>query len=160
MAIITTVVDDFDGTTEAPYTIRFGLDGTLYDIDVSEANNTRVRAFFAELTAVARVVKPGSKAPKRGRRDDPESDEPETPEQPAAPAAEDAPQPAQATPEEPAQLEFDGPGEATGENPWEGPDKKELRNAVRAWAKAAGKEIGERGRIPEDIFKAYMDAHR
>lgn len=156
MAVIMRVVDDFDGTTEAPYTIRFGIDGKLYDIDVSEENDKRIRTFFDELIAVARVAKPGTKAPKRSRRDEPDDDD-QAELEPAdeKPATTQTPEPEPQQRAEP-QLEleqsdlFDEHG---------GIVDKELRAAIREWAKKHGHDIGDRGRIPRNIVEEYMAAH-
>ena len=32
-------------------------------------------------------------------------------------------------------------------------------SAVREWAQATGLEVGKRGRIPQDIFVAYLEAN-
>lgn len=45
--------DDIDGSP-ADETVRFELDGTSYEIDLSKANAEKLRAGFAPYTAVAR----------------------------------------------------------------------------------------------------------
>lgn len=50
------LVDDLDGSPAAG-TIRFGLDGCTYEIDLSEENAARLRAIFADYVAIARVRK-------------------------------------------------------------------------------------------------------
>lgn len=49
---ITTLVDDLDGTT-AIETVRFALDGTSYEIDLSEKNAAALRAAVAPYTSRA-----------------------------------------------------------------------------------------------------------
>jgi len=51
--IITT--DDFDGT-EGATTVRFGLDGTSYDVDLSPANEAELREFLAHYVSAGRRV--------------------------------------------------------------------------------------------------------
>lgn len=53
--------DDLDGS-EAAETIMFGLDGTSYEIDLSERNAAKLRDALAKYVAHARRV------PQRGRR--------------------------------------------------------------------------------------------
>jgi hypothetical protein len=48
-----TLVDDMDGSP-ASATIRFGLDGRGYEIDLSDGNAARLRGIFAEYIATAR----------------------------------------------------------------------------------------------------------
>lgn len=48
-----TLVDDIDGTP-ASATIRFGLDGRSYEIDLSDENAARLRQIFAEYVPIAR----------------------------------------------------------------------------------------------------------
>lgn len=49
---ITTLVDDIDGTTAAE-TVRFALDGTSYEIDLSDKNAAALRAAVAPYTSRA-----------------------------------------------------------------------------------------------------------
>ena len=44
--VITTFVDDLDGS-EADGTVRFGLDGRTYEIDLNESNAVKLREQFA-----------------------------------------------------------------------------------------------------------------
>jgi nucleoid-associated protein Lsr2 len=43
--VIITVTDDLDGSPEAE-TVKFGFDGTTYEIDLSPANQARLREAF------------------------------------------------------------------------------------------------------------------
>ncbi|MGW4446437.1 histone-like nucleoid-structuring protein Lsr2 [Streptomyces sp. NPDC004682] len=60
-----TYVDDLDGG-EAEGTVSFGLDGRTYDIDLSAANDAKLREFLAPFIAAGRRTaggpgrKPGS----------------------------------------------------------------------------------------------------
>ena len=62
----TFLVDDISGETAAE-TVRFGIDGTSYEIDLSEDNAARLRGGLEDWIAVAR--KAGS-APKRQVKSD------------------------------------------------------------------------------------------
>lgn len=56
------VVDDLDGT-EGAKTLKFGLDGTNYEIDLSEPNAAGLRASLAPFVAAGRkVTTPGGRA--------------------------------------------------------------------------------------------------
>jgi hypothetical protein len=49
------LVDDIDGTTSTEVeTVRFGLDGVMYEIDLSESNAQRLRTALAEYVDAAR----------------------------------------------------------------------------------------------------------
>ncbi|MDR0594890.1 MAG: Lsr2 family protein [Bifidobacteriaceae bacterium] len=58
------LVDDLDGS-EGAETVRFGLDGTAYEIDLSPANAERLRKSLAKWTEFARRLP--SRGPKAGR---------------------------------------------------------------------------------------------
>lgn len=58
---IVSFVDDFDGT-EATGTLSFALDGTAYEIDLSDKNAATVRDALAPFIAAARKVKGGKAA--------------------------------------------------------------------------------------------------
>jgi hypothetical protein len=64
--IVVQLVDDLDGTSlsdGAGSTVSFGLDGTSYEIDLSQANAQRLRDGLAEYIAAARKVggRPGAR---------------------------------------------------------------------------------------------------
>jgi len=50
---ITTLIDDVDGS-EAAETVSFGLDGTAYEIDLSEAHAEDLREVLSPYVSVAR----------------------------------------------------------------------------------------------------------
>ncbi len=52
---ITTLIDDLD-ETEAAETVRFALDGTTYEIDLSEKNAAALRDAVAPYTARAKTA--------------------------------------------------------------------------------------------------------
>lgn len=51
-----TLTDDLDGT-KAAETVRFGLDGRSYEIDLNKRNAAALRKVLAEFTAAARKVR-------------------------------------------------------------------------------------------------------
>lgn len=57
---VVTLVDDLNGR-EAAETVAFGLDGTNYEIDLTEANARKLRAALGAYVTVAR------KKPRVGR---------------------------------------------------------------------------------------------
>jgi len=58
---VTQLVDDIDGG-EAHETVRFGLDGYAYEIDLSSKNANKLRSVLAT------YVEKGSRLPRRGAR--------------------------------------------------------------------------------------------
>ena len=110
---IVVLEDDLDGGN-ADETVKFGLDGTQYEIDLSKGNAAKLRDVFAPYIAGARKatrggVVLGGRAATRAAR-----------------------------------------GTATAD--------REQNKAIRAWAKRKGKNISERGRIPQGIVDEYHAA--
>jgi hypothetical protein len=64
--IQTLFIDDLDGS-QAEGTIRFGLDGTEYEIDLGAGHAHALRSALARYVDAARRV-PGSRRPARGGR--------------------------------------------------------------------------------------------
>jgi Lsr2. len=62
----TTLIDDLDGS-EASETIKFGLDGVLYEIDLSQKNADKLRKAIAPFKEAARKATPPSKERSGGR---------------------------------------------------------------------------------------------
>ena len=62
----TLLIDDIDGG-EAGGTVRFGLDGTSYEIDLSVAHQAELRGALARFIAAGRKV-PGAAPRRAGRR--------------------------------------------------------------------------------------------
>lgn len=100
------LTDDID-QSEAAETVNFGLDGSTYEIDLSEAHAAALREALALYIANGRRITAlrGSKASRRTA--------------------------------------------ATGASATD----------IRAWAKAQGKTVSERGRVPAEIREAYEAAH-
>jgi hypothetical protein len=65
--IQTLLIDDIDGG-EAVGTVRFGLDGTEYEIDLSAAHGEELRNALAQYLAHARRTGGTAKSAPRGRR--------------------------------------------------------------------------------------------
>lgn len=104
--------DDLDGGP-AEETVRFGLDGAQYEIDLSEENAARLRDAVRPFIAKARraQAKPSGKQPRSGA---------------ARPTGKSNPDTA----------------------------------AIRKWARENGHPVSDRGRIHQDVQKAYYDAHQ
>ena len=98
---VTTLVDDLDGS-RAEETVRFGVGGTEYEIDLSKKN---ARAFRSGLGPFVEHARKGGRGPRR---------------RPARPAS-----------------------------------ARERSSEIRAWAKAQGITISERGRIPASVMAQY-----
>ncbi len=101
---ITKLIDDLD-RGEADETVKFGLDGVQYEIDLSAKNAAKLRE------ALAPYINAGTKA--------------------ARPAAAGA--------------------RRRGTQSLD----REQNRAIREWARSKGKEISDRGRIPEEIVAEY-----
>ena len=61
-----TLTDDIDGG-KAAETVSFGLDGRIYEIDLSKKNATALRKALGEFTSAARRVRSGKPAVKVAR---------------------------------------------------------------------------------------------
>ena len=94
--------DDIDGSP-ADETVRFALNGTSYEIDLSSENAQALRDSLGRYIEHARKASGG---PRQTR----------------------------------------------------GPRKRVDNSAVREWARAQGKEISARGRIPASVMKEYESA--
>ena len=70
--IQTLFVDDLDGS-EADGTVRFGLDGTEYEIDLNAGHAQALRDALARYVKAARRAGGGIRRPSRGRRRTPTS---------------------------------------------------------------------------------------
>ena len=70
--IQTVFVDDLDGT-EAEGTVRFGLDGAEYEIDLNAAHAQALREVLAPYVSAARRAGGGNRRPARAARRAPAS---------------------------------------------------------------------------------------
>lgn len=104
--------DDLDGGP-AEETVRFGLDGAQYEIDLSEENAAKLRDAVRPYIAKARRAQ-AKQAPKQGKSAG------------TRPAGKSNPDTA----------------------------------AIRQWARENGHPVSDRGRIHQDVQKAYYDAHQ
>jgi len=68
--IQTVFVDDLDGT-EAEGTVRFGLDGAEYEIDLNAAHAEALREALAPYVSAARRAGGGTRRPARAARSGP-----------------------------------------------------------------------------------------
>lgn len=66
MAQRTIRIDDLDGSTEEARSISFALEGTTYDIDLSEAHINQLRQVMSPFVAVARPRKKAASFPSGG----------------------------------------------------------------------------------------------
>jgi hypothetical protein len=97
-------VDDIDGS-QADGTVRFGLDGVDYEIDLNKKHADQLAKAIRPYLDAARKV-PSSRRSARG-------------------------------------------GRAPRHN----------QSEVRAWARAQGLKVSDRGRIPADVLAKYESAH-
>ena len=63
----TLFVDDLDGS-EAEGTVRFGLDGTDYEIDLNAKHAQQLREALARYVTACRRIRVGTRQPVRGGR--------------------------------------------------------------------------------------------
>ncbi|MEV0043200.1 Lsr2 family protein [Nocardia rhamnosiphila] len=54
--VVVRVIDDLDGVSAAAETVSFGIDGVIYEIDLSEANARELRAGLGKWIPHARKV--------------------------------------------------------------------------------------------------------
>lgn len=105
---IVVLEDDLEGG-EAAETVKFGLDGVSYEIDLNSKNAKKLRDALQPFVAVARregrgAVVPGGRTARRR-------------------------------------------GGAVSD--------REQNKAIREWARKAGKQVSDRGRIPQEIVDEY-----
>lgn len=109
--IVHQLVDDLDGTlleVGEGETVLFSLDGTAYEIDLTDANAAALRDAFAPYVSAARSISRGASSA-------------------SAPSAQ-------------RKRRRSGQTDYT---------------AIRAWAKANGFAVSERGRVPANVLEAY-----
>lgn len=103
--IIKTVTDDLDGQP-ADETVRFGLDGVFYEIDLRKSNAERLRKVLAPFQSAARKASPPQTRRGKGGRSSSQA-------------------------------------------------ARERSAEIRAWARAHGLTVSERGRIATSIVEAW-----
>lgn len=133
------LVDDMDGTTENAETIRFGLDGQSYEIDLAGEN---LEKFYVALDKYVNVARKTEASPTTARRASRRGT-----------GISRAPR-AQVKP-----LQRDEQGEIEAEN---GPSatvtaigREDRKPDIREWASKNGIHIGARGRIAKTIQDQY-----
>lgn len=115
------LVDDVDGS-EATQTVRFGLDGMEFEIDLNDAHADEMRSAIDKFVNAGR--RKGGTRRAAGR-----------PKASAGKTVVASPRPSKTT-QVPASLE-----------------------AVRAWARANGHNISDRGRIARSVMEAFEAAN-
>ncbi|MEV0337319.1 Lsr2 family protein [Nocardia sp. NPDC050717] len=63
--VVVKIVDDIDGTTPATETVTFGIDGALYEIDLSDSNAAKLRDHIEQWVPHARKVGRTAKSTKQ-----------------------------------------------------------------------------------------------
>lgn len=119
MAKQTLIIDDLSGDTGAR-TRHFSLDGTTYEIDLTDASYADLKAALKPFIRAGRAVGAGSSASRRADR----------PTKPAARRAR-------------SKRESKAPTEAA---------------VIRAWARANGMAVTERGRVAPELRAAWEAA--
>jgi hypothetical protein len=66
--VIVELVDDLDGSNAAE-TVTFGLDGTMYEVDLNKKNAVKLRSALTGYIEVARTTKPSRPKAVNGRPD-------------------------------------------------------------------------------------------
>ncbi|MEU9891337.1 Lsr2 family protein [Sphaerisporangium sp. NPDC051017] len=102
------LIDDLDGG-EANQTVNFAIDGSAYEIDLSDDNAKKLREALSSFVSGARKAEG---VPVRGRK------------------------------------------RGGGQRP-----SREKSSEIRAWAKAHGISVSERGRIASSVVEQYEAAH-
>lgn len=97
-------LDDIDGS-QADGTVRFGLDGTAYEIDLNKKHADQLAKVIRPYVEAARRVPSSRRAASSGRA------------------------------------------------------SRHDQSDVRAWARAQGIKVSDRGRIPTDLMAQYQAAH-
>ncbi len=97
-------IDDIDGS-QAEGTVRFGIDGTAYEIDLNKKHADQLAKVIRPYVEAARKVSSSRRSPRGGR---------------------------------PA---------------------RQSQSDVRAWARAQGLKVSDRGRIPADLLARYESEH-
>lgn len=66
--VITHLIDDLDETSEASETVSFGLDGSQYEIDLTDAHAAELREALSGYIDAARRVSGGSRTGGRSQK--------------------------------------------------------------------------------------------
>jgi hypothetical protein len=130
---------DVDGDdTEAEGTVKFGLDGREYEIELCSRHHKELSGSLRPFVEKARKVE-GTRGRRRNQRaSTPPSAAPTTPSAPMSRSA----------------ISTAAPGRAAAAA------RRDGTRTVREWAKAQGMTVSDRGRISTEIAEAYAAAHR
>lgn len=136
--IVLTCDVDGDGTA-AEETVRFGLDGREYEIELCNRHHKELSSFMRSYVEKGRKVDGGS-APRRRRA------------RSGAAAASGGGLPPQS-----AASSASG---SAARAPRSSPKRKDDLQAIRSWGRAHGHKVSDRGRISAELSEAYAAAHR
>ena len=145
-----TLEDDLDGGP-ADETLRFALDGVTYEIDLSEANAARMRATLGEFIAAARSTGTARSGGRSGGSG-------------STSAGSGGSRSGSAGSRSGSAGSGSGPtrSRATGGGPrrpaTHRTDVQADPATVRAWARAQGIPVPQRGRIPADLIARFQAA--
>ena len=157
--IQTLFIDDLDGS-EAEGTVRFGLDGAEYEIDLNAEHAPALRDALASYVGAARRAGGGTRRPARGGLRGPDGMAVRRGPGPrggrvarvrAARGAGRSRLPARRRVREPAQWSAQRPARGGRRARADGVDSTE----VREWAKAQGIEVKDRGRVPAELMVKF-----
>lgn len=124
-----TLDDDLDGSP-ADETVPFELDGTAYTIDLSAAHAADFRTALAPFMQAANLA-----AQRQARRDEQGSARRRSPRRPARSA-----------------------GSSPAGRTTSAAQHRAVNAAIRVWARSAGYEVRERGRLKKTIVEEYHQA--
>ncbi|GAB3865993.1 Lsr2 family protein [Dactylosporangium cerinum] len=122
--------DDLDGST-ADETIPFELDGVRYTIDLSTAHAAAFREALGPFVRAASTVQPPPSRVVLSR------------------SALRRGRPSRTTGRPASDPEYGAPGTA---------ERKAVNIAIREWARDAGHQVGDRGRLKHTVVEAYHRA--
>ncbi|GAB2676855.1 histone-like nucleoid-structuring protein Lsr2 [Nocardia goodfellowii] len=66
--LVVTLIDDYDGRSEADETVTFAVDGIAYEMDLSVRNAGELRGLFAQWARHARKIDPMPRGGNGGMR--------------------------------------------------------------------------------------------
>lgn len=160
---VTTLVDDLDGS-EAVATVRLTVNGTEFELDLSERNQQRLFAALEPFISVAREIK---RSRRNGTRPGERAASRSVPARRGAksPGGEDTSSSNGKTPSRAASKDkassknrASSQNRASSKNRAGSKDRADL-SAVRTWARDNGFEVSERGRLRGEILSAYRAAN-
>lgn len=130
MAKKVVIVDDLDGKSEADETVVYGIDGEFFEVDLSAENASALRDLLRPYLDVSRPIGAREAVRRAGGNGN------------GSNAGNGS--------------NGNGSGSAGGANGSAGGAGDPA--VVRAWAQANGVEVGEKGRIPEQVVQRWREA--